>query len=146
MTGLDYKSPTFKEDLDKATRQGVDLFYDNIGGEILDLMLARMSKGGRITACGAISGYNSDNPCALKNYFHVISMRLQIRGFIVLDYPQEQAMRTQNLLRKAIEDGTLSIGEDNHTVVTCSFEDIPKTWLRLFSGQNVGKLVSKVLP
>ncbi|KAL6249476.1 quinone oxidoreductase [Rhinocladiella similis] len=140
---LNYKSPSFAEDLKNATRDGVDIYFDNVGGEILDLMLGRMSMYGRVAACGAISQYNSSEPLMLKNYFQVISMRLQIRGFIVLDYFQSRA-EALKVFRQAIQDGKLKIGEGNETVVPTKFEDVPKTWLKLFSGDNTGKLVTKL--
>lgn len=107
-------------------------------------MLARMSLHGRIVACGAITGYNSEDPCILTNYFQVISMRLQIRGFIVIDCPPQKVKEVITLFQEAIKDGRLKIGDENETVVPTSFEDVPQTWLRLFSGQNTGKLVTKL--
>ncbi|KAH7015880.1 hypothetical protein EDB80DRAFT_833104 [Ilyonectria destructans] len=142
---LNYKSPNFERDLHEATNAGVDIYYDNVGGEILDMMLARMSRNGRIAACGAISGYNSSSPCVLKNYFQIISMRLQIRGFIVLDYPPAKALETQNLLQQAIMDDKLSVSDENETIIPTAFEDVPKTWMRLFNGHNTGKLVTKLV-
>lgn len=139
---LNYKLPSFHRDLQIATASGVNLYYDNVGGDILDLMINRMSKNGRIAACGAITGYNSKKPCVLKNYFQIISMRLQIRGFIVLDYPMEEAMEAQTLLSKAIADSRLQVDSNNETVVPTDFKNVPATWLRLFSGANVGKLVT----
>lgn len=123
----------------------MDIYYDNVGGEILDLMFSHMSRNGRIAACGAITGYNSKEPDVVRNWFHVISMRLSIRGFIILDYAPEEARKTQELLRRAIEDGTLRVSEESQTVVETRMEDVPKTWLRLFEGQNTGKLVTKLV-
>ena len=86
---LNYKNPSFADELVKAT-PGPDnfanVYYDNVGGEILDLMLTRMAKFGRVAACGAISNYNHtpDRMTGIKNWFEVISMCLEIRGFIVL--------------------------------------------------------------
>ncbi|KAJ4248387.1 quinone oxidoreductase [Fusarium torreyae] len=142
---LNYKSPTFKQDLHEATSAGVDLYFDNVGGEILDLMLTRMSRHGRITACGAISGYNSDNPCVLHNYFHVISMRVRIQGMIIHDFPPDKASEAQDLLLRAIADGQLSLSDDNETVVPTAFEKVPETWLKLFQGSNTGKLVTQLM-
>ncbi|KAM6522912.1 quinone oxidoreductase [Fusarium falciforme] len=142
---LNYKSPHFERDLYEATGAGVDLFYDNVGGSILDMMLARMSRHGRIAACGAISEYNTSNPCVLKHYFHIISMRLQIRGFILFDYPPAEALEVQNLLQQAIVDGKLSVSDGNETIVSTTFEDVPRTWLRLFDGNNTGKLVTRLV-
>ncbi|OQU97383.1 hypothetical protein CLAIMM_03317 [Cladophialophora immunda] len=139
---LDYKSPSFAEDLKKATNDGVDVYFDNVGGEILDLMLGRLSMYGRVAACGAISQYNSSEPLVLKNYLQVITMRLQIRGFIIFDY--KERAEALKIFRQAIEEGKLKIGDENETVVPTRFEDVPKTWLKLFSGGNTGKLVTKL--
>lgn len=144
---LNYKSKTFAEDLKKETPSPegfANVYYDNVGGEILDLMLTRMAKGGRIAACGAISAYNtaSERTTGLKNWFEVVSMRLNIKGFIVLDFQSKfpQALET---FQKALADGKLDL-EDSETVVKGSFEDVPKTWLKLFEGSNQGKLVTQI--
>jgi NADPH-dependent curcumin reductase CurA len=141
--GLNYKSPSFEQDLKEATAGGVDVFFDNVGGPILDLMLANMSMHGRVAACGAITGYNSGDPLVLKNYFQVITMRLQLKGFIVMDY-LHKAAETQALFRQAIQDGLITLGDQTETVVPTKFADVPRTWLRLFSGDNTGKLVTKL--
>ena len=83
---LNYKSSSFAADLKKATPDFANVYFDNVGGEILDLMLTRMAKHGRVAACGAISNYNSsgDAITGLKNWFEVITMRIKLEGFIVL--------------------------------------------------------------
>jgi len=142
---LNYKASTFKEDLIKETKGFIDVYFDNVGGDILDLMLTRMAKGGRIAACGAIANYNTSasKQSGLKNWFEVISMRIQIRGFIVTDYLPHRA-EVMDIFRKAIEEGKLTIGEESEQVVPGKFEDIPKTWMKLFEGSNTGKLVTKI--
>ena len=72
-------------------------------------------------------------------------MRLQLRGMIVHDYPPAKALEAQNLLRQAIEDGTLNVSDDNETVIPTAFENVPKTWMNLFEGSNTGKLVTKLV-
>lgn len=142
---LNYKSPSFKEDLIKATEGYVEVYFDNVGGEILDLMLGRMKKFGRIAACGAISAYNNTSDAyGIKNWFEVISMRLEIRGLIVLDAGEKSASMVGDLIQ-AYKDGKIKISAENETVVPGGFEDIPKTWLKLFSGANTGKLVTKLV-
>ena len=142
--GLNYKSKTFDEDLKAATKDGVDVFFDNVGGDILDKAILTMSKHGRIAQCGAVSSYNSGNAFTSKNYFLVITMRLQIRGFIVLDY-LERAGEALKIFREALQSGKLKIGDENETVVDTKFEDIPKTWTMLFDGGNTGKLVTNIV-
>jgi len=140
---LNYKKSTFKEDLIKETNGFVDVYFDNVGGEILDLMFTRMARYGRIAACGAISSYNTSasKQDGLKNWFEVIMMRIQIRGFIVTDYLPKRA-EALGIFRKAIEEGKLDIGAENEQVVPAKFEDIPKVWMMLFEGSNRGKLVT----
>lgn len=101
---LNYKSPSFKKDLKAATEDFVEVYFDNVGGEILDLMLGRMARFGRVAACGSISGYNNTSePYGIKNWYHtiirhcaaeyklttyrfeVITQRIEIKGFICLD-------------------------------------------------------------
>ncbi|KIW99122.1 uncharacterized protein Z519_00785 [Cladophialophora bantiana CBS 173.52] len=142
---LNYKSPTFEQDLNKATEGFVDIYFDNVGGQILDLMLARLKRYGVAIACGSISGYNSTEPTVLKNYFQVITMRLSIRGFIVSDY-LSKAQETVQMFVQAVKDGKLKISnEESEQVVDTKFEDVPKTWLKLFEGGNTGKLVTKLV-
>jgi len=139
---LNYKSKGFKEELVKATDGFVEVYFDNVGGEILDLMLTRMKRFGRVAACGTISGYNTDEPVGLRNYLEVIMNRVEIKGFVVIDYlPKAREARERFL--KAVKEGKLVVGE-NETVVDTAFEDIPKTWLKLFEGGNTGKLVTKL--
>lgn len=108
------------------------------------MALLVMNKHGRIAQCGAVSAYNSGNTWASKNYFQVITMRLQIRGFIIIDF-LPRAAEAIDALRKALQEGKIKIGDANETVVDTKFEDVPKTWTMLFSGGNTGKLVTKLV-
>jgi NADPH-dependent curcumin reductase CurA len=142
---VDYKSPTFKEDLKKATEGFVEVYFDNVGGEILELMLQRLKRHGRIAACGAVSTYNNLQGAGIKNWFEIITNRLQVKGFIVTD--AIEAGKAPSMIQKIVEkikEGKIKIGEDSETVVPTKFEDIPKTWTMLFSGGNQGKLVTKL--
>ncbi|KAK5222779.1 quinone oxidoreductase [Exophiala xenobiotica] len=142
---LNYRSPSFFNDLTKATEDCVDIYFDNVGGTILDAMLGRLKQNGVVVACGSISGYNSDQGTLLTNYFQVISMRLQIRGFIAADYVHKAQEVTEIFIR-ALEQGKLTINDELEHVVPTTFEDVPKTWLKLFDGSNTGKLVTKIIP
>jgi len=109
-------------------------------------MLARIVQGGRISLCGAISGYNDEaKPLVLKNYFQMITMRIQLRGFIVTDFVnQGKAPETIKMLVGAVAEGKLKVGDEHEHVVPCTFEEIPNVWLKLFEGANQGKLVTKL--
>lgn len=140
---LNYHSPTFAADLKAATPDEVDVYFDNTGGEILDLMLTRIKHHGTIAVCGAVSTYNSDEPMALKNWFEVISGRVTIRGFIMLDYMEKVPAILGELIGAAAQ-GKIIL-DKGETIVEARIEEQPEIWMRLFSGQNQGKLVTKLL-
>lgn len=142
---LNYKKDSFVEDVRKATDGFANVFFDNVGGDQLDMMLTRMAKHGRIAACGAISQYNrEDDLGGLKNWFQIVSNRIKIQGFIVMD-AGSQMPQIVEVLKQGVKDGKLKVGEANETVVPTSFQDVPKTWTSLFSGSNTGKLVTKLV-
>ncbi|KAI1845033.1 hypothetical protein JX265_008383 [Neoarthrinium moseri] len=140
---INYKSPTFVEDLKAATPDEVDVYFDNVGGHVLDAMLTRMKKNGNVAVCGAVSSYNSDEPMALKNWFEIISMRINIRGFIMLDYMDKAAAILGELIGAAA-DGRIKLGE-GETVVEAKIEQQPEIWMSLFTGANQGKLLTKLI-
>ncbi|KAI9430994.1 hypothetical protein H4582DRAFT_1340254 [Lactarius indigo] len=82
---LNYKSPTFQDEFKDAVGY-LDVFFDNVGGEILDLALTRLNKGARITFCGAISQYNAPEPKGVSTYMNILFQRAKFEGFIVTDY------------------------------------------------------------
>ncbi|KAG6330925.1 hypothetical protein ID866_8165 [Astraeus odoratus] len=135
---LNYKTPTFKEDL-KAAVGYLDVFFDNVGGEILDLALTRLNKNARIVLCGAISGYNSQTPRGLQNYMNLITQSAKIEGFVIFDYKSEFP-RAISEIAPGLADG--SIKRRFHVVE--GLENAPKALLMLFTGENNGKLVVKV--
>jgi NADPH-dependent curcumin reductase CurA len=142
---VDYKSSTFVEDLKAATDGFVEVFFDGVGGEILDLMLTRMKRDGRIAACGAVATYNSQGDYGIKNWFEVIANRINIKGFIVTD--AMEAGKTGDIIQKlvgGVTEGKFKIGPESETVVPTAFEDVPKTWMMLFEGANQGKLVTQL--
>lgn len=142
---VDYKAADFKEQLWKATQGFVEVYFDNVGGEILDLMLQRVKRFGRIAACGSIATYNDPGSQGIKNWFEIIVNRLEVRGFIVTD--AIMAGKSGAMLQKMIEkvkEGKIKIGPESETVVSTKFEDVPNTWLMLFKGGNQGKLVTEI--
>ncbi|KAK5691988.1 quinone oxidoreductase [Elasticomyces elasticus] len=141
---LNYKSSSFAEDLIAATPDYATAYFDNVGGEILDLMITRLGRGGRIIACGAIADYNSvrSKTSGVKNWFEIIAMRLSVHGFVVLDFLAKAPEATKVLLR-ALEEGKLIV-DGGEQVVEAKFEDVPKIWVTLFEGSNTGKLITKI--
>ena len=140
---VNYKSPTFEEDLRAATPDEVDVYFDNVGGHVLDTMLTRLKRNGTVAVCGAVSGYNSDEPMQLRNWFEIISMRITIRGFIMLDYMDKVPQILGELIAATV-DGRIKL-QENETVVEARIEKQPATWMRLFDGGNQGKLLTKLI-
>ncbi|KAF9804478.1 hypothetical protein IEO21_09379 [Rhodonia placenta] len=135
---FNYKSPTFHEEF-KQTVGYFDVFFDNVGGEILDFALTRMNKNARTVLCGAISDYNSLKPRGLTGYLNLISQRAKIEGFIVFDYVQ-QFPEALSYLGARLKDGSLK----RRFHVVEGLEKAPQALNMLFDGGNTGKLVVKV--
>lgn len=142
---VDYKAADFEEQLIKATDGYVEVYFDNVGGEILDLMLKRVKRYGRVAACGSISTYNDPESTKFKNWFEVIANRIEIKGFIVFDaFLKGKGKEVTDNVRNAVKEGKIQIEKQAETIVPTKFEDIPKTWMMLFEGGNQGKLVTEL--
>lgn len=132
---LDYKSPTFAKDF-RDTVGYLDVFFDNVGGSMLDLALTRLKKGARIVLCGAISAYNADGqPEGIKNYLTTISQRARIEGFIVFDY-KDRFLEGEAEMASWIKEGKLK----RRYQIEEGLEQCPQHLGLLFSGGNTGKL------
>jgi len=137
---IDYKAEDVSKRLGEACPQGIDVFFDNVGGPILDAALARLALRGRVVLCGAISQYEDlSKAYAPKNYMNLISKRGRMEGFIILDYAArfaEGAMAVGAL----IAQGKLK----HRTTVVDGLEHAPEALMRLFSGDHEGKLMVRV--
>jgi NADPH-dependent curcumin reductase CurA len=137
---IDYKSEDVGRRLSELCPRGIDVYFDNVGGETLDLVLARIAQRARIVLCGAISAYNlADPPPGPRNYFNLVIQRGRMEGFIVLDYLPRFAEAAGKLLAWVAE-GKLAWQVD----VQRGFENAPKTFLRLFRGANTGKQLLEI--
>ncbi|MEO7110866.1 MAG: NADP-dependent oxidoreductase, partial [Polyangiaceae bacterium] len=136
---IDYKS----EDVGKRVRElcpkGVDIFFDNVGGEQLDIALANLAMYGRIVLCGAISQYESATPVGPKNYMNLISRRGRMEGFLVSDH-MKNAGKAIAEMAGWVREGKIVDRVD----VQNGLENAPKTLNRLFTGQNIGKQLLKI--
>jgi hypothetical protein len=141
---LNYKNDTFADELRAATDEFIDVFFDNVGGHILDLVLARTAKFGHIVACGLIAGYNDSSRGAVRNWYQIIAMRIKVLGFVVLDAAPERWAEIVETLVEGVVSGKVKADEAGEMVVLTSVDDIPKTWMMLFSGCSMGKLISKL--
>jgi len=135
---VDYKQPDWKEKLTAATPKGVDIDYENVGGEIMHAVIERMNLHGRIVLCGLISGYTKGDP-ALESFAMVLVKRLRVEGFIIMDY-MSRFMEAATQLGKWKMFGKL---KDRETIVE-GLEKAPDAINMLFTGGNIGKLIVKV--
>lgn len=135
---IDYKQPDWKEKLAAATPKGVDIDYENVGGEIMHEVLKRMNLHGRVVLCGLISGYTKEDP-ALESFATILRKRLRVQGFIVLDY-LNRFTEAATQLGKWKMFGKL---KDRETIVE-GIEKAPEAINMLFTGENIGKLIVKV--
>ncbi|AIO36282.1 NADP-dependent oxidoreductase [Burkholderia pseudomultivorans] len=135
---VDYKADDFRQQLKAATPDGVHVNFENVGGEVMRAVLSRMVIGGRVALCGVISNYNSGR--AADDVGVLISKRLTMRGFLILDYRNgREAVRT---LAGWLRDGRLKAEE----TVADGLENAPEVLNRLFDGDHRGKLVLRVDP
>lgn len=134
---IDYKAGGVADAIREHCPGGADVVFDNVGGAILDDMLAIIATGARVVVCGGISRYESGGrPAGPSNYFNLIFRRATMAGFIVLDWADEfPAIRRR--LERFVKDGRLAYRED----VQHGFERAPETLKRLFTGQNRGKQI-----
>jgi NADPH-dependent curcumin reductase CurA len=137
---IDYKSESLYPALKAACPKGIDVYFDNVGGETLDAALAFLRFRGRVALCGAISQYNSTEPVqGPKNYLSLLINRGRMEGFIVFDFQAE--------LPRFIRDmgGWLAEGRlQSREHIVKGIETFPDTLLMLFDGRNQGKLVIEV--
>lgn len=137
---IDYKSEDLKKSLRQHCPRGVDVYFDNVGGDILDAVLTQLARNARIVICGAISQYNSTTGVkGPSNYMSLLVNRASMKGMVVFDYADRypEAMREMGGWLKA---GQLKSRED----IVTGIETFPDTLLKLFKGENTGKLVLKV--
>jgi NADPH-dependent curcumin reductase len=136
---IDYKSADVRRALREACPDGIGVFFDNVGGPILEAALARLSRGARVVLCGAVSQYNSGAMQGPRNYMSLLINRASMAGFVVFDYADRYPEATREL-RGWLADGSLRSRED----VVDGIETFPETLNMLFSGANTGKLVLRV--
>jgi len=137
---IDYKQGGVGAALQEACPEGIDVYFDNVGGDILDAALEHMKDFGRIVACGMISGYNSaERPPGPRNIFRIVTKRLRMQGFIVIDFLPRFPEAALQLGVWAAE-GKIQ----NRVHVVDGFLAAPSAINMLFTGENTGKLVVKL--
>ena len=137
---IDYKNSDVRKGLKAHCPDGVDIYFDNVGGEILDMVLAKINRKARIIICGAISQYN--NTTAVKgpaNYLSLLVNRARMEGIVVFDYADRYHLGVAEMAGY-LKAGTMKSKED----IVQGLENFPETLLKLFNGENFGKLVLQV--
>lgn len=138
---IDYREGNVTKALRELAPKGIDVYFDNVGGEVLDAALANLRRGARIVLCGAISSYNAEEPPAgPKRYMALLVFRASMTGFVVFDYADRypEAIKEMSAL---IGDGELVARE---TVVDGGIPGFPDALLGIYQGINTGKLVLTV--
>jgi NADPH-dependent curcumin reductase len=137
---IDYKSEDVMAALGEHCPKGVDVYFDNVGGDILDAALARLARGARIVICGAISQYNNTGPVkGPANYLSLLVNRASMTGMVVFDYADRYGEAAREMAGWMAE-GRLKSRED----IVKGFATFPETLLKLFTGENTGKLLLAV--
>ncbi|SDC89817.1 hypothetical protein SAMN05444679_10637 [Variovorax sp. CF079] len=141
---IDYKAgpSAVRDGLKAHCPKGIDIYFDNVGGEILDAALARLARGARIIICGAISQYNNANSAPAqgpKNYLSLLVNRARMQGMVVFDYADRYHLAVAEMA-VYLKDGRMKSRED----VVEGIDTFPEALTRLFTGQNFGKLVLQV--
>jgi len=137
---IDYKNENVADRLRALCPDGIDVYFDNVGGEILEAVLDQIAPRARIVLCGAISGYESEElPPGPRNYMNLVFRHGRMEGFLWMEYAKKVPEATQDLMRWHAEGKLVQLEDVQH-----GLENAPKTLMRLFSGANMGKQLLKL--
>jgi NADPH-dependent curcumin reductase CurA len=134
---IDYRDENVKKALRRNAPDGIDVYFDNVGGDTLDAALANLAMHARVVICGAVSQYQAARVQGPSNYMMLLVKRARMEGFLVFDYAS-RFRDAEAKLARWIDDGRLKVKEH---VVRGTIDDFPATLQMLFRGENVGKLV-----
>ncbi|KAM4064103.1 zinc-binding dehydrogenase [Hirsutella rhossiliensis] len=139
---LNYKAADFKDRFKEATKSYIDVYFDNVGGEILDMALGRAKEHARFVECGQISQYNTSTPKGQTNISKVVTMRIRMEGFIIFDHIKDYP-RARKELAQWLAEGKLKKTEH---VLGGGLEVAEQGLIDLYKGVNQGKLIVEVKP
>ncbi len=142
---VDHRSPTFREDLRAATPDGIDVYFENVGGHVFEEVARRLNKFARIPVCGLVANYNAteapQGPDRLPGFMgKVLSLSLTVRGFIQDEFVAEHEAQFQQEMAGWIADGSVRYRED----VTRGLENAPEAFRGMLAGRNFGKVLVQV--
>ncbi len=136
---IDYKTGNLVEDLKAATPDGIDNYFDNVGGEITDEVFERLNTFSRVALCGAVSQYNAEHPYRMRNYTAILINRSKVQGFIVGEHAQSFPPAMKELQELFIA-GKLKYRESTAN----GLENAPKAFIGMLKGENFGKQLVKI--
>jgi len=137
---IDYKNEDVETQLRETCPDGIDVYFDNVGGDILDAVLGQINERARIALCGAISRYNDvELAPGPRNIFNLVPRRGRMEGFIVLDY-LDRFLDGILQMGQWVEEGRITYAEE----IVDGLEAAPGALRKLFTGENTGKLIVKV--
>ena len=134
---IDYKTENLRRALREHAPSSVDVYLDNVGGDVLDAVLTRLARGARIIICGAVSQYNTDRVRGPANYLMLLVARASMTGMVIFDY-QDRFPQATAELAAWFRDGLITSREH---IVQGEIGDFPDALLKLFAGENTGKLI-----
>jgi NADPH-dependent curcumin reductase CurA len=138
---IDYTSERVVRRLHELCPDGINVYFDNVGGDILDAALANLAWGARVVICGAISQYNAqDGMQGPRNYMMLLVRRARMQGFLVFDYAEQYGAALRDMAAWRA-DGRLKTREE---IIEGQIEDFQPTLMKLFHGENTGKLVLQI--
>src|SRR5947209_12360251 len=133
---IDYKAANVAKELREHCPDGIGVYFDNVGGGILEAALGNLARGARIVICGAVSQYNEPTMTGPRNYMNLLVKRARMEGFVVFDFANRYAEAAKEIA------GWISAGRVmSHEHIVDGFETFPETLLMLYTGENKGKLV-----
>lgn len=142
---VDHRSPTFRDDLKAAVPDGIDVYFENVGGAVLDAVLPRLNKYARIPVCGLVAGYNAtalpDGPDRMGWFLtQVLTRSLTVRGFIVDEFQRSHGRDFVRDMTQWVREGSVRYRED----VVEGLDSAPEAFRGLLRGENLGKLLVRV--
>jgi NADPH-dependent curcumin reductase CurA len=136
---IDYRAGSIVKSLADAAPQGIDVYFDNVGGSHLDAALAVARNHARFAICGMIEGYNRIEPTSLRYIMRVIAARIRLQGFLVFDY-QPRFAEFHRDMAQWLASGAVK----PHETVVEGLDNMPQAFFGLFEGKNVGKMLVRV--
>ena len=137
---INYRTENLRARVRETCPDGVDVFFDNVGGDVLEAALANLAMRARVVICGAISQYDGSPPRGPRNYMQLVMRRARMEGFLVFDHASRYAEAIADLARWSAEGAIRQ-----HVDVVEGFEHVPAAFLRLFTGDKLGKNAVKLV-